>query len=354
MNKIGVGRLLAFVGCLALLMGASQHIQSQKRLGVLLQNRGDAMPPSYDPQQLDARNKRAWKLYQVWRERTTRDVATEIAPYLQDEDRLIREDAARALSRLKNKTAERILMQVQQQQNAKQKGAPNKQEVVGGDRNSADGQIASPTLKLALGRIQSRDLKGRAKVEAIANSVGLSFAEVARLSATVNEWGKQSVMAGTEGNEIVQELVDVLYQMGKDGEDIASLTKQMTLNPTQVVKLQGATLPVEQELKLIIDHVLSQKKVGITEEEFGATYLPSLGQPATEAIIASLDAVKQRRAEFERAGLVTLMRAAALTNDSRALSLLKEFGNNPDPKVSYYAIQAREAMENQSWYPPLP
>ncbi len=318
-----------------------QRVQSVRKVEALLQSEsscpGVPKPPSYDPIKQAERTEHARALYELWKARDQRDVTAEVAPFLQDGNQNLRESAMRILARLNTPAAETALI--------------NSFGVMEDDDISSD--VFPISWRMTLKRAQTRNLKGWAKVNAVAGSAGLSFNEVVLLSEKINDKAK-SRRSGTQGYIVMCEIIDLLDSMARKGENIEPFANQLTLNSAQKVKLQGVALPRDQELKLIIDHVLSQNKVGINEEELGTNYLLSLGQPATEAILTSLQAVQQQQKNFKSAGLVTLMRAAALTEDSRSLSLLKSFENNPDPKIRYYAMQSREAIERQLWYPPLP
>ena len=137
----------------------------------------------YDPVKLPARKERAWKLYQLWLARHERDVTQEVIPFLQDEYGPLRNSAACLLGRLENPAAEQPLQEL--------------------------------NYRIEVARNRTRNLKGRAKVTAFANEMGLSFDQVVQLTEKLRAERLRSQGSGSKGEEIVKELVDMLYMMGK-------------------------------------------------------------------------------------------------------------------------------------------
>ena len=348
MNKIQVGTLLAVVGCVGLTLGVAQNAQSQKKVDALIQSQGHGMPPSYDPQKFAARNQHARELYRLWQARNQRDIAKDVIPFLADEDVGVRRSAVRVLARLETSEAQNALtQQLEMQRNSKTE--PNAVPPSAVLPNA----VSPLTLQLAVGRANSHDLKGKERIEALVKNTDLSFGDIVRLSQKVNS-SKLSEVAGTPGYEILQETVSVLTDMSQSGEDVEPLVKQLTLTPAQSIQLEAASLPASEGAKLIVDYLASSDTVKSENAALARVLLTEFGNAGVEALVQKMVKTQEGKEKYEKGGYVHTFRAAALTGDPHVLPLLKEFENDPDAKIRYYAIQARKAMEQQIWYPPLP
>jgi hypothetical protein len=231
----------------------------------------------YEPSKEPSRKERAWKLYQLWLARHERDVTKEVIPFLQDEDGLLRNTAARLLGRLENPAGEQPLQEL--------------------------------NYRIEVARNRTRGLKGRAKVTAFANELDLSFDQVVQLTEKLRVERLKGRGNGSEGEKIVKELVDMLYVMSKRGESIEPLVQNMTLLPAQRILLQGAALPPEKEAQLIVDYLSKLDTVTTEDYELALFYLPSLGVISTDVMIRRLEQMKESPSRWGRHGYVTLFRA---------------------------------------------
>ncbi len=337
MPKLKMWKFFIIVGCIALLFVTTQRMQSERELKELMQSQGHAAPPSYDAQQSTARMKRAQQLYQLWQARGKSDVTGQVVPFVKDADTSIRHSAVRVLARLETPEAERILTQLL---------IENQQERV------QESRLSLLTLRLALGRIGSRKLRGRERLEAVAKSVDLSWDEIARLSQKVNVHPRSRAV-GTPGEEIVREMLDLISVMGRRGEDIRSLTESLTLTPAQQVQLQAASMPLKKAVPFLLDYLSKRKTI---RDDYTLTgYLADLGPQSTDMIMQYLSHMPQQASQgMESHGYKLVFRSAALTGDARFIPLLKTFERSSDPLIPHYAKRARVAMEQQAWFPPLP
>ena len=331
------------VGCFALLLGATQRVQSQRKLNVLLQSGGgDALPRPYNPQEITESNAHARELYKLWQARDERDVTAEVIPFLQDPHASVRGSAVRVLARLNTLKAEEALSQALAQQlknTQSQQVQPN--------------AISPLELRFAVGRISSRDLKGRERIEAFAQSAGLSFADVVALSHKVNDQ-RSSLTQDTAADRVVIQVVDLLSAMGREGEDIEPMVKQLTLNPAQQVQLKAATLSPDKGSKVIINYLAGLDIVTGDDIVLSRSLLLNPESISIDLLVQKLTALKNGKEKHGQRGYVEIFRTAALTGDARVLPLLKEFEQNTDSIMRYYAIQSRLMMEQQAWFPPLP
>lgn len=295
--------------------------------------------------------------------RRQRDVASELLPFLQDPAEPLRLRAVKLLGRLESAQAEASLEALANR--LKGPGASVARKHADSSRVSEAVREESmfPTLDLALARIRARNLNGWTKVQALAKSVGLSFDEVVRLSHKVNDPVEGKYASGSAGYEIVDEMVDMLYQMGKRGEDIRPVANRLTLRPAQKVKLQAASLPLEQEITLILNYLSQVKMVGGSEFDL-AEHLSASGAPASNAVIRRIRDALQRSEQrlqdstVSAAGCSILFRFANRADDTRAIPLLKQFekkfkddfvrdSNSPEGWIYAEAQRAREDLEKE-------
>ena len=299
---------------------------------------------------------RQWRFARLWMARRERDVAKEMLPYLKDPDEGLRTRAVRALGRLEAPLAEAPLQKMleQVQAAARQKPPINPPH-----------PVPEVTLQLALGRIRSRGLKGQAKLEVVAKNVGLSYNEVLQLARKFHVKIKdknaavRQAVAASPGYEIIKEFVDVLYTMGKRGEDIQVLnTEPLAGAPVHRLLLKAATLPPEKEIEQALDYACQPGGGSYVQ-----SYLVDLGPRATEMMIERLQHMLKHPELYRKgvpygSGYVDLFRAAAQTGDPRMIPLLKQFEeqfkSSRGNYVAGYAQQARNDMESKRMFPIMP
>jgi hypothetical protein len=283
----------------------------------------------------------------IWRMRKQKNVVSEILPFLRDPFPTLRVRAVRALGELENPAALPPLQALLERMK------------VEGNEYKEEG-IPVVTLKLALGRITSHNIKGKSKISTVLKSVGLTWSEFLQLSQNVNGPRRSSpIDAGTPGYEIVQTIVDLLYTMGKQGEKVEVLAKEVTLTPAQRVIVKVANLPENQEIKLILDS-LSSVYVVRNDDAALSQHLVELGPSATLAILRRLEDMKQHPKKYsglepvpnypgafqQHMGYVNLFNAAIQTRDRRMIPLLSYFGQNPQEDIRKEAITARQLIES--------
>ena len=238
----GLGALLL----LTLFCGLGfQHFRQESALAPMLLGSGHKRdsPP---PQEKKQRQERRQLLSRLWMARHERDIVPALVQSLNDPFEPWRQSAARGLGRLEDTRGEAVLVQRLQTVES----AMAKRD---GDAYGRAKGISPLTLKLALGRIRARSLRGQAKLDALAKSIGLSWPDVVRLSQKVN--APKSYGQYTPAAHILREFLDVLYQEGKRGQDIGAWSKQLTLPPAHKILLRGASLSNTQEVKLILDYL---------------------------------------------------------------------------------------------------
>lgn len=278
----------------------------------------------------------------IWMARHERDVTQEILPYLQDPIANLRERAAQALARLEAPVAEAPLEELRQRTERGKAQAKGDFYKFGG---------AYPVVAdIALSRVRSRKLRGEARVAAVAESVGLSWGEIIRLSQKVKEREHHIYEPRNAGQEIIEEMVSLLYVMGKKGENIRPLASRLALNPAQQVKLQAASLSLDEEINLMLDY-LSGPVIGRAENyELAKKHFAGLGPRAAQLLA-------QRLADpsFSPKSPTMIFDAALAIHDPRFVPLLQRFEKDPNPRICHPASQVRARLEPDSrfpWYAP--
>ena len=340
---IKMGRSWQFAGIAAVVVLSIVtlgHIRSEVKLREFVQETAHGRPLSAEKSV--ANNIRARDLYRIWIARTQRDVTYEIAPFLQDKDTTIRQSAARALGRLKSPDAENLLEQLLADEQNKSK----------------ENFIPDHTLKLALGRVRSRETKGVARLEAVAQSVGLSYGEVVQLSQKVNDPAQGRLDKETIGADVVEETVDLLYNMAKEGDDVRAWADRLTLDPAQKVELAGGFLPQNQEFELILNS-FSKFDVVMADRGQLSNHFLNMGEAATEALLQRLEDMLMNPEQYRQTSVEAygkLFYLAAQTGDTRVLPLLEKFAVNPKPwpDIRDESQQIQNLIKWQIITPPLP
>ena len=266
----------------------------------------------------------------------------QLLPLLQDSSYLVREEALRELARLESSEALPILLakatELEDIKSATKKG-------------TTPTAITSPSeiaLRFAIARIQTKNLRGQERLDAIASSLGMKWGEVVALSKQDNR--KQSV--DLPDNIIVEEMIDVFYGMAKKGENIASLSSSLQLSEPQKIKLEAASLPKEQEAQAIVKYLAERRgAVNGDVHRLAMTHLTSLGESANVALFAYFDKVKalpsQEHQKVSYLSLGLLLRAAAEIGDTRLESVFDQIEKTfvERPKIINEISLARQGLK---------
>jgi hypothetical protein len=287
--------------------------------------------PLPSPQERVAYARRSDQFNRIWSARSQRDVAAELIPYLQDPDEYLRIRAARALGLLESPAAE----------------APLAARIKEMQPDTPWEAVELVKLQLALGRIRARNLRGEARVTRVIQSVGLSLPDLGRVTERINGPQRSASSTGTPGYAVVQDVVELLYAMAKRGEDIRPVTARLTLTPAQQLTLQGAPMPLEQEITLFLDY-LSQLSVLNGDHRVVEERLLGLGSKAKERIIQRLDEMRRHPEQYRQPGsYAVLFRLAVETGDPRIPGLVQLFERHAHPDIRYDAEQTLKSIERR-------
>ena len=270
---------------------------------------------------------------ELWRARHEQKVDDAIIPYLKDPQASLRVRAARALGRTgdSQQSDEALEAMLQRIKTDASSGKPS--------------AVREQTVELALARLRSRDLKGKARVAALVKSVGLTLGDLSLLTQKING-AERAWTIGSRGDEIVEEVVDVLYVMGKNGENAEALANKLKLKLTepQHIKLQGAMLNQDKEIDLILDYL---EKSGLSTPDHLSlvrNHFTNLGPRALTRLMQRLQEMRQRDIQ-SGATHSSLVRILTYMEDPRALPLLRELEEIPNSPVHLEVKNARMSIE---------
>lgn len=207
-------------------------------------------------------------------------------------------------------------------------------------------------IRLALSRIRARHLKGKTQLEAFAEGVGLSFEHILELSDLLKEQTKDRLkgrfVSYTDGYKILIEILDLLYTMGKAGEDIQAMpSDRLELGPAYLIKFQTASMTEKEEISYLLTYLSTAQSAEVSVQQF-----MGLGTPAYEELLCWM---KEMAEDIENhKPSIPLLRMAGYTEDERFIPLLKCFEGHSDSRVSSYALRYRRALEGREAYPEFP
>ena len=176
--------------------------------------------PYHTPQEKKAYENRARQFGRLWLARRKKNVTPQLLQMLDKEPTPgLRQAIVIALGRIEDPQATKPLQNLLVKANAQQPG-----HIASPSAISLRDDIPPYQIKLALGRIRARDLKGTAKLNAVAKTVGTTWPALKQTAAQLK--AKMRVPTGiyevkdSKQRFILEEFYDVLYRMGKHGEDI--------------------------------------------------------------------------------------------------------------------------------------
>ena len=306
----------------------------------------------------------------LWKQRKTRNIAPELVALLEDPVFSSRDQVANALGILESPEGEAPLLVEMDKWKKYEKQSREYEKAFASSvaSNSVPpARVEEPnaasrfTIKLALGRIRSRNLKGRAKLNCIAKEFDLDYEGVVKVTEKVGQQihsespNERHDAIRSENYKIVLAFMDTLYSMGKHGENLNALdADRMTIGPNFQLRLKGAVLSSHEEAKMWLDHA-TNSKMGI----FRPSYLLDIGPVAVELLFERLNDISAHPAKYGISkddapliGLDSLFKAAAQSGDGRAIAVLEKFQNIDNEQVRGDAAQslnlARQIIANNS------
>lgn len=298
------------------------------------------------PEELRKRTRNKWRYLRVWFGRDQHDVSGEITEFLDPSDTQLAVRASRALARLERPGAESALKETQQHLTPFKK------------------QFLEIPLRSALARIQTRQLRGSTRIEAVSRDFDLSLNGLAELSRRVN--APKAMLGGTKGAQILEEIVDLLYSMADRGENIDRIVQRLTLHPAHMTRLRAAPLPVKQEAQMILDYLSQVEMQTGPDNDLANVYLIELGPQVNDVIVKALEDVARHPekysgrkpnpsypgSHFEQQSYRSIFEAAASSGDERTVPLFQQIegAKQPHLRVNFQARQSREFLKLEQFF----
>lgn len=245
----------------------------------------------------------------LWVQRRTSDITSRVFPFLGSLSTTVRKRAIVMLGRLEDPRALKSLQAMGRQ--APPLGLMDSDEMV---TNSV-----YPELPLAIGRIQSRKLSGRRKLDVALSKVGLNFSGLISLSGRINsdKYGWMYI-----GNRVIEEGVNVLATEKRRGRNVDAFASSLTLRPGQNALLQAVSPSAAIESERLLDYLARAPIVG-GDESLVTDNLFDLRLPPTvmlNKVKAKLDDRKRYPNPF---GIVLVLEELVRQKDNRAIALLR-------------------------------
>ena len=302
--------------------------------------------------------KRNQKFGRIWltRHQNPKKAALAILPFVRekvDQNADLRIRAIIALGRIESPIAQKPLQKLLE-------------ETVATQKQRADGiawidNIPQWRIQFALARIQSRDLRGKARLEFVAKALGTTWPKIRTLGV---QW--RAKVQGPQSRDgiydflrkspkvMLEEFAQLLHDMGKQGQNIKALGANDLLVWSDSPNLPSALYSSQQAL-ILTAHMTREQEIRFwllrsTPPHVG-TMSPQafldLGPPAVQALKVALAQLLPKAiadpkivADVNGIGCQTLFKAAAASCDQSFIPLLEKFQDVKDRWVYAEATQA--------------
>lgn len=307
-------------------------------------------------------------LLSLWHARSQQDPAPRLMKMVNDPDANIRERAVRLLGRLGAAQALPLLQRKAQAVERAMKSPPVPNQ---GSYQDASDYVPLEVLQLAIGRIQSRSLRARDKLDKMLQAVqfadaagqqrNLKWADVREFSRYANVVvGQEHLRFGSPGRGVFDEVVDVLHQEKAAGRDVKALQQQLHLSEAQKMFLDVAALPVNQRIRRVIEFGLGIKVYGTEESRLITGYLISLPpKQVRQEVHRTLENVIANPKKYPTmsevrfgnkyaTGLLPLWNIASVIGNAETKTLLAKFARRFDtPWIGGEATQVIERLDKR-------
>lgn len=272
----------------------------------------DRSPP---PSTLPADVEKQQKFARLWEQRFDRDVSAEILPLIDDPELDFAQRAVRALGRLENPT---VLAELERRRGEQQ--AQIKEGLA--DFSKLPKRLLQ--LDTAIARIQSRNLHGQEKIEFVTERMPLKWNWQQAIEWSRKVSNPKNYLTISPAAAQIREIVDLLYVMARNGEDIGPLRRQFTFTTAQDVQLDAASLSRAEEAEHLLDYSQTLDIVSLDDEYVCESHFLSLGDVARTALKNRLLLLLQTKPHFaHRFPLACMLRAAAMTGDMSLLPIVQ-------------------------------
>ena len=273
------------------------------------------------------------QLNQLWWERKSRSVAHEVLPFATHPIDSIQIQSVRILGRLEDPIALNLLR-------AQEKTLPANDDIAWKRTLESIGNSTGErafAVRMAIARIENRDLKGRAKVERVLAAPGLSLQQMDEFTAQMRvDYYKVSVAA----RSAVDEFFDLLYQQAKQGVDVSEMLGQCHLAPGQKILFDSFKMPPEEQSKFLLEAVARKKLIG---QDVFEILLESSPHASDEIIAFAPRFLNEPKKYPDAFAYIELLNVLAHRGDERAIKVLEQFST--DKKNMPYWGRARQKLD---------
>lgn len=279
------------------------------------------------------RRKANAQLQSLWQQRGRKNIVRSILPFANDSTSDVQYNALKMLGRLEDPIALPTL----------QKLAKRPMHTPPLDAEPSEGlRDTYPALPLAIGRIKSRNLSGKRKIEVAIGELGLDFPALVRLSKRIN---RDQYADFRVGNTVILEVADILYQQKKRGVNVDALARSLTLRPAQRFLLSVAALPVKEQAKRMLSY-LTQVPVRGGSRTDVFEHWEDLGRAGHVGAFPFVKGVLQRRTQKTSVySMILVLQSLARNGNRDALSLLKSLSRDRDVRVRLMAQYYVETLK---------
>ncbi len=288
---------------------------------------------------LNAKYLRDKAFAQLWESRKKVAIDDNMIEYLSHPERNVQARAIIALGQLESQKALPLLKsRLERLGEPNEKKTPLSTAYTGVDEEAVKEKLF---LQLAIARIETKSLKGKERLTAFAGKFDLTWSELRELSGRCNGDRNQYSRADprSPGCYIVSDAVDIIYQMGKEGQKVNSIAKQLVLSPPQKFKVELSSLSDRQEAAAIINYGMQLEVTSPQSKNITKKHFLSLGSVSRDELKAGLQALVESKSVYKDTDygirFRALLEAAGYSSDESLVPLLKRLGEiyQNDPYV---------------------
>ena len=262
----------------------------------------------------------------LWLQRRQRNIAPRVRSFVLKHPPVVQFRAARVLGHLEDAASLPALQQLRRGQPRSGKGKEQ--------------GLFFPRLDIAVGKISARHLRGGAKLERISREIGLSWADVAALSTYIShDTGNSGPSHGprdhtARAGDVMDEMLDVLAKMARDGDDPSRYAQQMSLDAAQRLYLRASAMEDAKGLPLLLEHLTRSRIIGTSLLWLEGRVIQAEPKALSRALQTQLRKMNQFQSRYPYpSGYDVMCKICVATLDRSCLPLLEKLRGHPDRRV---------------------
>lgn len=275
------------------------------------------------PAEIRAVNQAKIRLDQLWWQRHSKDVVRDVLPYAQTRyaDNAIQQRAVLILGRLENPAALGVLRDMEENLPSNKTIALNNTPGIVPQRDFK-GELAF-AVRMAIARIENRELKGREKIERVLAAIGLSVEQMKDVTVRAD---KDYSLISVAARIAMTEFFDLLYQQAKQGIDVSEVMAQFDLVSGSNILFDSVVLPPAEQTKFLLEKI-GQGGFGLSQG-MAEDVLNSSPQAADEVIAFAPHFANQPDKYHDIDGYVDILEIMARQGDKRAIEVMEKLVKN--------------------------